>query len=186
VPRRLALAVAVIVGGGLAIAGAFLISPFHEAAAESPKQPPGPSRVVQSPAPAAPMLTDAQEQAARTAVATSPALSALVRAPGVSMLIVTWRSDAGDPLGTGVDIRWTKPRFVSGTWPAMAYDHTETITPPYQVTTARVRARGVTGVHAAIDLNGKIVDVQPLSGQVLEYSVDMNTIHLPPQPKGLD
>ena len=75
---------------------------------------------------------------------------------------------------------------MSGTWPVMAYDQTETITPPYQVTTARVRVSGVTSLHVQVDLHGKIVDIQPLSGHISLYAVDTSRIHLPPQPKGVD
>jgi hypothetical protein len=158
---------------------------FHESGTDIPK--PRLATVKRSPAPKAPLLTHAQESAARAAIAGSPALSRLAREPGVSMLVVTWQSNGGEALGTGVDLRWPKPRVVTGTWPAMAYDQTETIMPPYQVTTAHIRATNVTGVHVQVDLTGKIVDIHPLPGaDVSVYSVDERKIHLPPQPKRLD
>lgn len=184
--RRLAAGLAVALGCGLAIAGAFLISPFHEAGAgtSSDSSPPA-ANVEQLPAPPAPQLTDQQISAARSAVAATPALSGMAHAAGVSMLVVPWYSESGDLLGAGVDVRWKTPISVSATWPSVAYDQTETIKPPYQTTTARVRASNVKGVHAYVDLSGhRVIGVEPLPGaDISEFTPDESKIHLPPQPQ---
>jgi len=151
-----------------------------------------PASVVPGSAPAdglreLPTLSAAQEARAAAIALAHPAVSSLVSGKPVSTLIVPWMTRKDSTLlGAGIEFTWNKPVEVSGTWPAIYYDETEQINPPYVASSAVVSAGNVTGVHASVDLrSGRLVRLEPMPGsQVTRYEADpRDRAGLPPQPQ---
>jgi hypothetical protein len=195
-PRnRFARRMLVGVGALLAAVGAVFISPMGQAIAGFASAPPPPPAAEQrtggvpdvgpKTGQPQPTLSATQREEALALARAVPAVRELLTNPGASTLIVPWTTLSGGRfIGAGIDVTWDSPITVSASWPSMAYDETETVWPPYETTTAVVRASNLTGVHVAIDLlRKKVVSVEPLQGATISrFEVDpafRNT--LPPQ-----
>jgi hypothetical protein len=188
-PPFLARAV-VPVGVLLIAAGGILISPLANAFGDGPAVEP--ASALADPAgfepggPALPELSQEQEGQALAIARANPAVRSLVENRSVSTLVVPWYTlKSNQLLGAGIDLSWSEPIDVAARWPTLFYDETETVSPPYQATTATIEATGVKGVHLSVDLtNGRVLGMHPLPGaKVTSLKLApgfRNT--LPPQP----
>src|SRR5215475_5512652 len=104
-------------------------------------------------APDLPTLTATERESAVTIAASDPRVGPLLENPGVRRTVVPWMTTGAHRLlGAGIDVSWPTPINVSGEWPVLFYDQTESEVPPYLTTTARVKVSNLTAVHLAIDL----------------------------------
>jgi hypothetical protein len=171
----------------LILAGAVLVSPLGGAIAGSlnPSQPAAPAASAGKVAPSS-GLSSAQGARALAIARAHPDIASLIAGRKVSTLVVPWTALTSDRLlGAGIDITWTEPVAVSGNWPALYYDETEQLSPPYKPTVAAIEATGVTGVHVSIDLeSGKVLRLEPMPGAtILTYRANpTDRAGLPPQP----
>jgi hypothetical protein len=186
------LARAVVPLGVLLIAvGGILVSPMADALSDGSSD--GPTSVLANPAgletggPALPELSQEQKDRALAIARANPAVQSLIASRAVSTLVVPWYTlKSKEPLGAGIDLSWNEPIDVAAQWPTLFYDETETVSPPYQATTATIHATRVTVVHLAIDLtNGRVLGMHPLPGAKvtsLELAPGFRNT-LPPQPE---
>lgn len=171
----------------LIVAGAILLWPLTRAFGDQATAP-APPAVAGEPVEAGPSaaLSPAQEAEALAVARAHPAIRALMARRGVKTLVVPWTTLAGDRLlGAGIDITWEQPAAAAGRWPALYYDETETLSPPYLRTTAAVEASNVTGVHVSVDLSGgDVVQLEPMPGaRVKRFDPnEADRAGLPPQP----
>jgi hypothetical protein len=187
IPTRAAIALGVL----LIASGGLLVSPLGQAFGVATAPAPTPAQVdpegFDPAGPTLPTLSSEQKQVALAIARAYPAVRALTSNRSVSALVVPWYTlETRQLLGAGIDLTWNEPVQVSAArWPTLFYDETETVSPPYQATTATVEATGLTGVHLSIDLaKGRVLGMQALPGaRVASFRVDpgfRNT--LPPQP----
>jgi hypothetical protein len=185
------LARAAVPFGVLLIAvGGILVSPMADAFGDGSSAEP--TSALADPAgsetggPAPPELSQEQEAQALAIARSTPDVQSLIANRSVSTLVVPWYTlKSNQPLGAGIDVSWNEPIDVAARWPTLFYDETETVSPPYQATTATIQATGVRGVHLSIDLtNGRVLGMHPLPGAEVTSLKPApgfrNT--LPPQP----
>ncbi len=181
--RQTALGLGVV----LIAAGAFLLSPLAGAfgGGDPPAAPPAVPGAVGGTG-ASPTLSAAERTRALEIATSHPVVSGLIADGQKSTLVVPWTTLHGDRLlGAGLEIRWAEPKIVVGTWPAIYYDETEQLSPPFVATRASVEATNVSGVHVSVDFaSGKVVRIEPLPGaNVARYQPEAAARRaLPPQP----
>jgi hypothetical protein len=183
--------VAIALGVLLAASGGVLVSPLGQAFGVATAPAPAPAQVdpegFDPAGPTLPTLSSEQKQIALAIARAHPAVRALISNRSVSALVVPWYTlETRQLLGAGIDLTWKEPVHVSAArWPTLFYDETETVSPPYQATTATVEATGVTGVHLSIDLTkGLVLGMHAMPGaQVTSVRVEPGfRNNLPPQP----
>jgi hypothetical protein len=118
----------------------------------------------QLPGPEIPALSSADKSDARAILVDDPRFEDLIQGNSYSISSTSvWTTHSQQKLGAALVVKIANgPVTISGDWPTIAYDESESTSPPYSTSVTHYKADKVSKLDALVDLGSdKVVSIEP-------------------------